>query len=124
MSFRERLRKALPVEVKAAARTTISWIRRDSTIVARREGERYRISRDGQPALLHVGCGTAVKPGWLNVDFYPSHADVVAVDLRRGLRFLPDAAIDFIYHEHFLEHLALRDARVLLRECHRVLRPG
>jgi predicted SAM-dependent methyltransferase len=124
MSVRERLRKALPLEVKAAARTVISWIRRDSAFAARRKGERYLLSRGAQPALLHVGCGTAVKSGWLNVDFYPMHASVVAVNLRRGLRFLPDASIDFIYHEHFLEHLPLSAARVLLRECHRVLRPG
>jgi SAM-dependent methyltransferase len=34
-----------------------------------------------------------------------------------------DASLDFVFSEHFLEHLFLDEAVALLRECHRVLRP-
>jgi len=36
----------------------------------------------------------------------------------------PDGEFDFILSEHFFEHLLLPDAIALLRECHRMLRPG
>ena len=35
-----------------------------------------------------------------------------------------DGTFDFIVSEHFFEHLHLPDALALLRECHRILRPG
>ena len=37
---------------------------------------------------------------------------------------LKDQSADFIYSSHFLEHLFKQDAENLLRECHRVLKPG
>jgi predicted SAM-dependent methyltransferase len=37
---------------------------------------------------------------------------------------LRDQAADFLYSSHFLEHLVMRDAVHLLKECYRVLKPG
>lgn len=37
---------------------------------------------------------------------------------------LPDESVDFIYSSHWLEHLFRDDAERLLREAHRVLKPG
>lgn len=44
-------------------------------------------------------------------------------DLAYGLPFR-DASVDFIFTSHFLEHLFRKDAVNILREAHRVLRPG
>jgi SAM-dependent methyltransferase len=44
-------------------------------------------------------------------------------DLATGIP-LPDGIADYIFSSHFLEHLFWRDANSLLRECHRVLKPG
>ena len=44
-------------------------------------------------------------------------------DLRYGIPFA-DGAVDFVYTSHFLEHLDLAAGLSLLRESHRVLRPG
>lgn len=37
---------------------------------------------------------------------------------------IPDRSIDFIFSEHFFEHLLFPDAVALFRECSRVLKPG
>jgi predicted SAM-dependent methyltransferase len=36
----------------------------------------------------------------------------------------PDESIDFIYSEHFFEHLFLDESVSLLKECMRIMRPG
>jgi len=124
MTLRERIRRALPLGVKNAGRRILSAARRDSVAAARRKATAYLASRNGCPACLHLGCGEHVLDGWFNVDVLPRHRNVVAVNLRSGLRFLDDDSIDFVYHEHFFEHLDRRSARSLLAECRRVLRDG
>lgn len=68
---------------------------------------------------LHLGCGSVILPGWLNVDLQPYPGVERVLDVREGLPF-KDVA--YIFSEHFLEHLDLDDALALLRECRRVLR--
>jgi predicted SAM-dependent methyltransferase len=34
------------------------------------------------------------------------------------------AVFDYVYSEHLIEHLPYNDGKFMLRECHRVLRPG
>lgn len=71
---------------------------------------------------LQFGCGRKLKAGWINIDLQPG-ADL-ALDLRRPLPFA-DGSCEFIYSEHFLEHIDYPEpAMSLLRECHRVLAPG
>lgn len=38
--------------------------------------------------------------------------------------FLPAESCQYIYNEHFLEHLPVPTAIAFLTECHRLLRPG
>lgn len=72
---------------------------------------------------LNVGCGDRALPHWTNLDFVARDGLVSAHDLRTPLPF-PDATFDAVYHSHVLEHLDLPAAARLLRECHRVLKPG
>lgn len=44
-------------------------------------------------------------------------------DLAYGIPFA-DASVDYAFTSHFVEHLSHSDAQNLLRECHRVLKPG
>lgn len=101
---------------------------------------------------LHLGCGPVVVDGWVNVDgswsawigkhrtigkvgsklglipksltreFYPP--GILIHDLRKPLTFARDNSCSMIYTSHVLEHLEYADAQQLLRECHRVLKPG
>jgi len=79
---------------------------------------------------LHLGCGIAnlghgakVLPGWTNVDIEGDGVQTFAWDLTDPFP-LPAGSIDFIYSEHFIEHLSLADGAALLTECRRVLAPG
>lgn len=78
---------------------------------------------EGRPHLLNFGCGSALHPEWINLDSSAAAPDVVVHDLRRGLPF-PSNSFDAAYGSHVLEHLEPDAASRLLRECHRILRPG
>jgi predicted SAM-dependent methyltransferase len=72
---------------------------------------------------LNVGCGERLAKGWLNIDFHSSDPHVVRVNLLRGLPY-PDASFEAVYSSHVMEHFSRETAARLLREMHRVLKPG
>ena len=71
---------------------------------------------------LHLGCGTNVLTGWLNLDVEPGPG-VLVHDLTTPLPFA-DASMRFVYSEHFIEHVPQSVALRILQECFRVLVPG
>ena len=74
---------------------TAAWWRR-----TRGAGER-RISVD----KLHVGCGTAIIPGWFNVDLQQLPGVDLALDVTREFPFVD---VRYIFCEHFLGMLDWR----------------
>ncbi len=93
---------------------------------------RARLRRSGQirrhfaahpVRCLQIGCGHQRLAGWLNSDYQPRHGDVMFLDATRRFPF-PDASLDFIFSEHMIEHVPYPAGQVMLRECHRVLKPG
>ena len=88
-------------------------------IQGRRRARKYR-SAIG--LRLHLGCGSVIKPGWLNIDLHPK-ADL-NLDLREPLPF-PSQSAKLIYSEHVFECFAYPEPiGSLLRECLRILQPG
>lgn len=103
-----------------------------------------------RPLMVNLGSGPSGPTSWVNLDRSPTmllrHVPRTARALRRiGLigdqhlvawephivrqdltKPLPFEAgtVDAVYSSHFLEHIYLSDAEAILRECHRVLRPG
>lgn len=77
---------------------------------------------------LHLGCGTNLAAGWINVDNnYDNNIDLKKLDLNWDLtKPLPykDNSVDLIFHEHFIEHLKKPAGEQFLRECYRLLKPG
>ena len=73
---------------------------------------------------LHLGCGTVYKDGWINID-NNSDNNIQKLDLKydlsKGIPF-KDSSVDYIYNEHFLEHLTVKEGKVFLKECKRVLK--
>ena len=68
--------------------------------LAHQNGKRRVNAYRGLKGLrIHFGCGSTIKPDWINVDLN-SHADV-KLDLREPLPF-EDGSAAFIYSEHFL----------------------
>ncbi len=82
----------------------------------------------GGVRLLNIGSGLRPLAGWVNADFFrwPFWRTPVGywpVDLRYPLPCRDDHW-DGAFTEHTLEHLAAHDARSLLHEILRTLRPG
>lgn len=71
---------------------------------------------------IHLGCGTHIIPGFDNLDAHPALGGIVC-DLRQGLQY-PDNSVDFIFSEHFLEHIERDQGLLLIQECYRVLKIG
>jgi len=72
-------------------------------------------------AKLNLGCGADVREGYVNLDV----AALPGVDVVHDLDVLPlpfdDAVFEAIVCQDVLEHV---DLVGVLRECHRILRPG
>jgi SAM-dependent methyltransferase len=70
---------------------------------------------------LNLGCGTDIRPGWVNLD----SVDLPGVDVVHDLDYLPlpfeDDRFTFVECQDILEHV---DLVPVVRELHRVLAPG
>jgi predicted SAM-dependent methyltransferase len=96
----------------------------------------WRISRQHRSALkqvgaflnipdkkLNLGCGSDLKPGWINIDLFASHADL-RLDLREEWPFA-DSSVNHVYSEHLFEHFEIdQEVPHFLSEARRVLHPG
>ena len=90
----------------------------------RRRSVQHVLERFDPPYRLNLGCGDIPFSGWVNIDLDNTSGKAdLEWDLTQGLP-VPDASCEFIYCEHFLEHLAVPDGVALLRECRRALQPG
>lgn len=70
--------------------------------------------------FLQVGGGRYRLKNWLNGDIIDGD---IYLNARRRLPF-PDACLDRVFAEHFIEHIKFNDAEYFLTELNRVLRPG
>ena len=68
---------------------------------------------------LHIGCGDHILPGWINVDSKAIPGVDLTLDVRKGLPF---ENLEFIFAEHFLEHLSVDESLAFLTECRRALK--
>ncbi len=70
---------------------------------------------------LHVGCGSDIRPGWVNIDAVNPAADrrcrIQDLDYANG-------SVERIEAVMVLEHLSLADARAFAANAHRMLAPG
>lgn len=72
---------------------------------------------------LHLGCWHRYFPGWVHVDL----CDMEHIDYKTGvddLSMIPDEAADIVYASHVLEYFDRFQARDVLKEWRRVLKPG
>src|SRR5260221_1327397 len=72
---------------------------------------------------LHVGAQSHVLEGWLNVDIYTGAGNPVAfMDATKEFPF-ENNSFDYIFSEHMIEHIDLRQGNFMLSECYRILKP-
>jgi predicted SAM-dependent methyltransferase len=84
---------------------------------ARRQRPRT-LSRRHHVDKLHVGSGPLVRESWTNVDLEHHPGVEFVLDVRDGLPF---ADVQYVYAEHFLEHLTYDEGIRFLKECRNVL---
>ena len=75
---------------------------------------------------LNIGCGTDYKKGWINIDNNTDN-NIEKLDLNWDLRNrLPfdEGSVDFIYSEHFFEHLTPEEAHKTIQDLMILLKPG
>jgi SAM-dependent methyltransferase len=72
---------------------------------------------------LHLGCGTCVLPGWVNIDRV-ARAPGVVTDIDPTTLPYPDGAVTEVLAEHLFEHFSFSEEGLVWREMARVLRPG
>ncbi len=83
-----------------------------------------KLKKFRKPYKLHLGCGPVKFEGWINIDQNPSPGTVDIVwDLSIGIP-VDEVSCEFIYCEHFLEHLTAEQGVSFLKECRRALTPG
>lgn len=90
------------------------------TLVRSKAIKSYLISH--QNRRLQIGAGSNILKDWLNTDLNPK-SHIVYLDATKPFPF-EDKTFDYIFSEHQIEHLTYGDARFMLRECYRVLKPG
>lgn len=80
--------------------------------------------KTANPPMLHIGCGANILSGWLNTEFEerPPKGGIY-LDATKAFP-LPDRSFDFVFSEHMIEHIPAAAAGAMLRECHRILKPG
>jgi glycosyltransferase involved in cell wall biosynthesis len=73
---------------------------------------------------LHLACGHDYTEGFINVDFYAP--DDAQCDVRFDVMELPypDNSVDEIKAFHIIEHFDFFEIQKVLKEWHRVLKPG
>lgn len=73
---------------------------------------------------LHLACGTDYLEGYENVDLYPQEGAKVDASYDVTTIPYPDNSIDEIRALHIIEHFDWFQIHNVLREWHRVLKPG
>lgn len=80
--------------------------------------QRYLKSQEHKK--FQIGGGHHTKRGWLNGDLI---AGDIYLNATKKLPF-PDASIDLVFAEHFIEHVDFKKGKYCLKECYRILKKG
>lgn len=80
----------------------------------------------GQPVKLHLGCGTVMMDGFINVDgeYMKDKGFPIAYhDLTKPFP-IPDNSVDEILSVHVIEHFPRHQVDPMMKEWLRILKPG
>jgi predicted SAM-dependent methyltransferase len=124
--------EALPEPLREALQNL--WNEIAAARIARNSLKSFKALKGSTGLKVHIGAGDDIKLGWVNIDLAlqvppgidPTvHPDTTLInhDLRMGLP-LEDGSCAIVYSSHFFEHLEYGQGQRLMRDCHRVLRPG
>jgi predicted SAM-dependent methyltransferase len=72
---------------------------------------------------LHIGCGSNILDGWLNTDIKGNNRHIMFMDAGNPFP-IPEQSFDYVFSEHLFEHLTYEQAKNMLSECYRILKPN
>lgn len=109
-------------EVLSLLRQQEAKARRDAKIATKNRQKIDALMRSHSPIKLELGAGeNRGIAGWTYVDLN-ENCDL-SLDLTQPFPF-PDNSVQMIYSSHLLEHFKYGDLINLLKECHRIIKPG
>jgi len=81
---------------------------------------------------LQLGAGINCLPDWLNSEAFVPSSFKLSITTDKNYIYLDvcqpfpmeDNSVDYIFHEHVIEHLNYHQGHFMLKECFRVLKPG
>ncbi len=73
---------------------------------------------------LNFGCGPMILPGWMNIDKFYNHPEVVKADIDDSLLLAMEGTCDLIFSSHSLEHVQFHVAKRTLHRWFSLLKPG
>lgn len=113
-------RKSIPRRI--GARLDRFYVTRIGPLVRRFVAPPEPRNADGR-VLVHLGCGEARDPRYVNVDARPlQHVHHVTHEL--DLKTFAASSVDLIYACHVLEHMPFAGTADLLKQWHGRLKPG
>jgi predicted SAM-dependent methyltransferase len=78
-----------------------------------------------QPVRLHLGCGSRLFDGYVNVDGdYMSHNPNVTLHNITSEYPVPDNSVDEILSVHVIEHISREQVPPMFQEWYRILKPN
>jgi len=80
--------------------------------------------RKMKSAKLHLGCGYVIKKGFINIDNNPDVNPDIVCNLGHEKLPFEDDSVNYVFSNHFFEHLDTDESIFLLDELYRVCKPG
>lgn len=115
MSLRDELRKFKVVrDVAQRVRSVSGQLAQNAVFAQYLQGDGFK--------GLNVGSSQRFLAGWLNTDIAPAKG-VNFLDATRPIP-APAESFDYLFGEHFIEHITHEQGRLFLLEAFRVLKPG
>lgn len=72
---------------------------------------------------INIGSGHKKFNGWINIDQDSKVAPELLMDVTKEFNY-PENSLDFVYNEHFIEHISFEDATNLCSKIYTSLKPG
>ena len=73
---------------------------------------------------LNLGCGNAKMDDFINIDFDEKVKPDLNINLGNSVLPYSDESVDYVYSNHFFEHITREETNFLLKELYRVLKKG
>lgn len=77
-----------------------------------------------EPYKIDIGCGNRKREGFIGIDYLDDPQVDINIDLRKCPLPFPDNFVSEVWSNHFFEHLCIEHVCRMMREIHRVCKPG